>query len=183
MTGRLIQKAIHGAALALAIAGGLALIAMTLLTVISITGRGLIWLGLGPIPGSYELVEMGAAFAVFCFLPWCQLKRGHVTVDLFLRPLGPRINRGAELISNLLITGAAGVIAWRLWLGLVDKGSTSETSYILGIPAWFGYAAACLGAMLFVLASAYTVWRSFHELRGGASQAPHDAVDEPEAGL
>ncbi|MEX2407645.1 MAG: TRAP transporter small permease subunit, partial [Rhodovibrionaceae bacterium] len=108
MTERLIQRAIYGAAFALAIAGGLALIAMTLLTVVSISGRGLIWLGLGPVPGAYELIELGAAFAVFCFLPWCQLRRGHVTVDLFLRPLGAGPNRCAELISNLLLSGAAG---------------------------------------------------------------------------
>lgn len=181
MTGRLIQGAIHWAAFGLAIAGGLALIAMTVLTVVSVTGRGFLWAGLGPVPGAYELVEMGSAFAIFSFLPWCQLKRGHVTVDLFLAPLGRRVNLAADLISNVLITAAAAVIAWRLWIALLDKKSYGETTYILGIPLWYGYAAAFIGAALFVVVGAYTVWRSQRELRGRPAEKD-DAQENRELG-
>lgn len=166
----MLERLIHRAALSLAVAGGFALIAMTVLTVVSIVGRGLIFAGLGPVPGAYELVEFGAAFAVFCFLPWCQLQRGHVTVDLFLAPLGPRANRTAELVGNLLLTAAAAVILWRLWLGMADKQRYGETSFILSIPLWMGYAAAAVGAALFVVVSAWTVWRSLRELREAASE-------------
>lgn len=162
----MIARLIHKAALLLALAGGIALIAMTLLTVVSITGRGFIWLGLGPVPGAYELVEMGAAFAVFCFLPWCQLQRGHVTVDLFMAPLGRRANLMADLAGNLLLTAASAVIFWRLWLGMADKQTYGETSFILGIPLWIGYAAAAVGAVLFVLASALTVSDCIRALLG-----------------
>ena len=160
----MIARLIHKAAFVLALAGGIALVAMTLLTVVSITGRGLIWLGLGPVPGAYELVEMGAAFAVFCFLPWCQLQRGHVTVDLFLAPLGRKVNLVADLAGNLLLTAASAVIFWRLWLGMADKQRFGETSFILGIPLWVGYAAAAVGAVLFVLASALTALDSLRAL-------------------
>jgi len=163
-----LERWIERAALALALAGGLALIAMTVLTLVSIVGRGMIWAGLGPVPGSYELVEMGSAFAVFCFLPWCQLKRGHVTVDLVLAPLGPRPNRLAEMVGNLLLTAAAGIIFWRLLGGLADKQRYGETSFILGVPLWIGYAAAAVGAALFVVVTAFTVLRSAAELRAGA---------------
>lgn len=162
----MIERLINRAAMALAVAGGAALIAMTILTVVSVTGRGLSWLGLGPVPGTYELVEMGSAFAVFCFLPWCQLQRGHVTVDLFMSPLGDRPNRFADLIGNLLLTGAAALIFWRLLAGLSDKRQYNETTFILGIPLWIGYAAAAVGAALFVLVSAYTILRSIREFRG-----------------
>ncbi len=161
----MIFRVVHTAALALALAGGLALIAMTALTVLSVTGRGLVFAGLGPVPGDYELVEMGAAFAIFCFLPWCQLQRGHVTVDLFMARAGPRANAAVDLIANLLLTAAAAVIFWRLWLGLLDKQRYGETSFILGIPLWIGYAAAAVGAALFVLVSAYTTVRSLREFR------------------
>ena len=96
----MIERLIHRAALSLALAGGAALLAITALTVISVTGRGLIAVGLGPVPGDSELVEMAAAFAIFSFLPWCQLQRGHVTVDLFMAPLGRRANLTADLIGN-----------------------------------------------------------------------------------
>ena len=167
----MIERLIHRAALSLALAGGAALLAITALTVISVTGRGLIAVGLGPVPGDYELVEMAAAFAVFSFLPWCQLQRGHVTVDLFMAPLGRRANLTADLIGNGLLTAAAGVIFWRLWLGLLDRQTFGETSFILGIPIWIGYLFAALGAALFVVVSGYTVLRSLRELRETAAQA------------
>jgi TRAP-type C4-dicarboxylate transport system permease small subunit len=171
-----IERLVHHAALVLALAGGAALLAMTGLTVVSVTGRSLNVLGLGPVPGTYELVEAGAAFAVFCFLPWCQLQRGHVTVDLFMAPLGARPNRIADLIANLLLTGVAALIFWRLLAGLADKQRFGETTFILGIPLWIGYAAASIGAALFVLVSAWTVWRSVRELRAGVSVGGSEAT-------
>ena len=40
-----------------AIVGGLVLCAITLMSVASITGRALIRVGLGPVPGDFEMVE------------------------------------------------------------------------------------------------------------------------------
>jgi hypothetical protein len=39
-----------------AIVGGLVLVALTLMVVASVAGRALIGLGLGPVPGDFELV-------------------------------------------------------------------------------------------------------------------------------
>ncbi len=51
------SAAIEWLARALAILGGLVLVVITLLIVVSITGRGLVRQGLGPIPGVFELGE------------------------------------------------------------------------------------------------------------------------------
>jgi hypothetical protein len=59
------------------------------------------------------------------------------------------------------------VVAWRLILGMLDKQRYGETTFILGLPLWFGYAAAAVGAVLFVIVSAYTSWRSVREFRAG----------------
>lgn len=147
----------------LAIAGGAVLVALTIATVVSITGRALTSVGLGPIPGDYELVEAGTAFAIFAFLPWCQLKRGHVTVDLLLARFGPRVNAGVDLVANILMTLASGLICWRLWLGMLDKQAYGETTFILQFPLWWPYAASLVGAAFAVLVCAYTVWRSLDE--------------------
>lgn len=147
-------------------AGGAALIIVLSLTVVSIIGRGLIFAGLGPIPGDFELVEAGTAFAVLAFLPLCQFHRGHVTVDLFLTRAGRRTNAMIDVVANLLMTGAAGVITWRLFLGLLDKRSYGETTFILQFPIWWSYTAALAGAAVFTLVCAYTVWRSVGEVHG-----------------
>ena len=68
-----LNRAVYALSLLFALLGGAVLIVLTLLTVASVSGRALIPLGLGPLPGDFELVEAGVAFAVFAFLPWCQL--------------------------------------------------------------------------------------------------------------
>lgn len=161
-----IDRAVERLAFWTAMLGGAVLIAVLLLTVISIVGRGLIFAGLGPIPGDFELVEAGTAFAVLAFLPLCQFHRGHVTVDLFLARVGRRPNAVIDVIANLLMTAAAAVLTWRLALGLLDKRSYGETTFILQFPVWWSYAACLLGAGVFTLVCAYTVVRSLGETRG-----------------
>lgn len=167
-----IEPLLERAAQTLAIAGGLVMLALTATTVISITGRAL---GVGPIPGDYELVEAGTAFAIFTFLPWCHLKRGHVTVDLFMSQFGPRVNAGIDIVANLLMSLAAALIAWRLWLGMLDKQAYHETSFVLQFPLWWAYAASMIGAVLFVIICLFSIWRSLDEF---LARPPHSAVGE-----
>ena len=110
----------------LALSGGVLLAGLALLTVSSVLGRAFIFIGLGPIKGDYELVEMGCAIAVFSFLPWCQLKRGHVTVDIVVDTLPRRIKLFLTLLGNVALAAAAALIAWRLWLGMGEKFSYGE---------------------------------------------------------
>lgn len=183
--GRVLEKL----ARYLAYAGGLVLVAIAVITVLSITGRALIFAGLGPIKGDFELVEMGCAIAVFFFLPWCQLKRGHVTVDIFVDRLPRRGHAGFGLIGDLCVLVAASLIAWRLYLGFGEKfpyGSDAlretlsmgykpffpETTYELELPVWMPYGLALLGAAVFVLVSAYTVWRSLNWTLAGQEGRP-----------
>ena len=72
---------------AFALAGGFILIALAALTIISVIGRTINAYGFGPIQGDFELVENGTAFVVFCSLPYCQMRFGHVSVDILSRHL------------------------------------------------------------------------------------------------
>ncbi len=174
----------------LAYAGGVALSAAAVMTVVSITGRAMIWAGLGPIPGDFELVELATAVAVFSFLPWSQINRGQVTVDILVDtfPARPRIFLG--MLGDLAMAVVSGVIAWRLWLGmgermpfgsdtlrdllaLGDKPYYPETTFILRMPVWWGYALAMVGAAFFAVVCAYTVWRALNwTLRGREEVLP-----------
>jgi TRAP-type C4-dicarboxylate transport system permease small subunit len=174
---RRVGRIVGALAKGLALAGGVVLTALVLMTVASIAGRSLIPLGLRPIPGDFELVEIGCAFAVFAFLPWCQYRRGHVTVDLLVTPLGPRGLALLAAAGNLLMTIAAALLAWRLVPGTLEKLQYQETTFILQIPVWWGYALGLIGAWLFVLVAAYTVWRSLNEALsdGEPSSLPGEA--------
>ena len=149
------------------------------MTVASIVGRRLSGLGLGPITGDYELVAHGVALCVFAFLPWCQLHRGHVSVDLLVDLLPPRAKAAFGLAADALVALAAVVILVQLWRGFGEKfpyGSDglraalgmgykpffAETTYELEIPVWMPYAAAVALAALFASTCLYTVWRSLN---------------------
>lgn len=156
---------LHRACRAMALAGGLVLVAIILLVTLSIVGRGLLWAGLGPVPGDFELVEAGAAFAIFAFMPWCQLNRGHITVDLCAGWMGHRLNAAADLVSALLMTAITGLLAWRHLLGMLDRRDYGEVTFILELPLWWFYAASLAGLVLFVAASGHVLAHSWRALR------------------
>jgi TRAP-type C4-dicarboxylate transport system permease small subunit len=157
---------------ALAIAGGLVLIAITIITVVSITGRAFLWAGLRPIPGDFELVEVGVGFAVFAFLPWCQLRRAHATVDVFTAFFPERVNRVIDFLAELLMTVVIVVIAWRLWYGLQDKIRFRETTFILQFPVWWGFALAMVAAAIAVVVSIYMLYVRTREMVSSEPVAP-----------
>lgn len=163
-----LNKFVEALARWTAIAGGTVLMAVVIMSCVSIIGRGIGKLGfaMGPIPGDTELVEIGIGFAVFAFLPWCQLRRGHATVDLFHKFFGSIFNKTIDLASDGLMFVAAVLIAWRLALGMIDKRSYSETTWILEIPVWNGYAVGLFGAVVFVFVSAFCILRSSRLLMG-----------------
>ena len=174
-----LPRMIEALARALAIAGGMVLVALTVLVVVSITGRALLTLGfgVGPVPGDFELVEAGTGFAVFAFLPWCQLKRGHATVDLFTNMLSAGANRVIDLVTEILMTLVLGLIAWRLYAGTVDKFSYGETTFILQYPVWWPLAASLVAAVIAVVVSFYlTVIRVVEVKTGRAILAPAEGV-------
>ncbi len=144
----------------LALAGGLVLIAVVVMTCVSITGRALIPLGLSPIRGDFEWVEIGTGFAVFAFLPWCVLQRGHAAVDLFKPAFPPAMNRAIDVAVDLAMLAAAVLIASRLHLGMLDKARFTETTFIIQFPVWKAYLAGLVGAYGFVFVAAFCVLRS-----------------------
>jgi len=146
-----------------AIAGGVVLTAIVFITVFSVIGRALIWVGLGGIAGDYELVEAGVGFAIFAFLPWTHLTRGHAVVSIFTDFLSARANAWIMVVSDALMLAIAAFIAWRHLLGTVDKFNYGETTLLLRMPLWWAYAAGLVGAAAFVIVAAYVLVRSVRE--------------------
>jgi TRAP-type C4-dicarboxylate transport system permease small subunit len=193
--GRLVRLA--------AIAGGIVLVGLTLVTVASIFGRIVVtmanasdapsWhaifspvfhaiggvlasLGIRPVPGDYELVESGVGFAVFAFMGWAVMQRGHATVDLLMPFYANRFNRFMDLVSDLLILGVAAFIAWRHWTGTLEKMANGETTFILQYPTWWSYALSMAGALVFVLATLVSVLRAWRAFRQNAAVTSTGAV-------
>lgn len=120
-----------------ALGGGLVLFGMTLMSTLSILGR---WLLSRPIPGDYEIAQIGTAVAVSAFLPWCALRGGHVLVDFLTNDAPVRVRSALDTIGNLAVAVVGLLAAWRLTIGMIDLRASGETTMVLSIPTWYAYA-------------------------------------------
>lgn len=166
-----MSRVIDRAAIAMALAGGAVLLALIVLTCVSVAGRGLgqvvDWAG--PVKGDFEIVEAAMAFAIFAFLPLCQLRAGHPTVNIFTDPLGPGVTRWLAAFWEVLFAVALAVITWRLSAGALDKACiparftgawcSVETSFRLGFPLWWSYGACVVASALATLTALWCAWQ------------------------
>ena len=81
--------------------------------------------------------------------------------------IGGDVGRFGAVSGALAAFFGAGVVTWRLCLGMLDKRGYGETTFILQFPVWWSFAAALLGAAVFTLVCAYTVLRSLREAGRG----------------
>jgi TRAP-type C4-dicarboxylate transport system permease small subunit len=164
-----VGRVLHRTAAAVALVGGAILFGLTLLTVTSVIGRAMFS---APVPGDFELVEIGMAVAIFAFLPYCQIVRGNVIVDLFTAKASPRTRALLDGAGNLLYTAIAALLTWRVALGGLEIRSYHETTMVLRVPAWWGYVPAVVCLAFLTLVCAYTAWGSLRECRDHAMRAP-----------
>lgn len=170
-----VDRIVRALARLLALAGGAVLVALVAVTCVSVLGRALDgaghspfvaeWLpalasmlqAAAPVLGDFELVEMGTAFAVMAFWPWCQLERGHATVDIVSRALPARADGALAIVWEIVFALVVTLVAWRLLEGAQDKARYNETTFLLGWPVWWGYAAAFAASCVATLAAWWAV--------------------------
>lgn len=159
-----VGRLLYAIARWLAILGGAILSAMALLTAVSIAGRAAFS---APIRGDFEIVAIGTGIAVFAFLPWCQLTRGNVIVDFFMDRAPVRAKALCDALGGMLYVALGALLTWRMVYGGIDMRKYNELSITLTFPRWttFPVSVALMGFLIAV--TAYTVWRSFREMRAG----------------
>ncbi len=185
-----MHRAIRAIAQSTAILGGLVLTALIILTCVSILGRTVstlahapfleataqgfaTWLqesGVGSVNGDFELLEAGVAFAIFAFLPICQLHGAHATVDVFTNLLPPRFNRLLVAFWECVLAAVILLITWRLFAGLQSKYAYGETTFLLQFPVWWAYALSFSAASVASLVAVYcAMMRVYTALTGRGS--------------
>jgi hypothetical protein len=145
-----MKHAVYTTSRAMAWLGAFVLALLAALSVLSIAGRTMsgMGLGLGPVPGDFELVEAGTALAVFCFLPWAHLKRGHAVVDLFWRVYPAPLRRVLEIASDALMLAVWLLLVWRMGVAMLEYRANGEVTFILQFPVWWGYAVSMIPGVL-----------------------------------
>ncbi|WP_037312663.1 TRAP transporter small permease [Ruegeria halocynthiae] len=167
---RIVERLAYG----MALLGGAVLTCLIILICVSVLGRSMntilhgwfgqvmpgfsswaLGLGIGPINGDFEIVEAGVAFAIFAFLPICQLTSGHAVVDILTSNLSPRINRFLSMVTEILFAAVLLLIAVQLYQGTMSKFRFGENTFILQFPVWWGYAASLVAAAVAAIVGLY----------------------------
>lgn len=158
-----LERGCNALASSLVVFGGLCLVLACGLTAASIIGA----VTLRPLPGEIELVEALCGLAVFAFLPFCQLKRGHVGVDILISAFGPKAMNWTQLTGDILIAVLIGLITWRHAIGTMDKFGNGETTPLLLLPVWWGYAIALALLVANLLVCLYVIAADIRAIRQG----------------
>lgn len=137
ISGAQLQRLSEG----LALGGGLIILAVAGLTSISVVGR---WLFNFPIPGDFDLVQIGTAVAVFTFLPLGQLRGSNIIVDFFTASVPLKWRTGLDAVSRVLYLGIVILLVVQMTRGVIETASVRTSSMVLGVPLAWGMAAAVL---------------------------------------
>ena len=132
--------------------GGLVLVAMATMTTVSVIGRAFFS---HPILGDVELVQLGSAVVVACFLPYTQFRRGNLIVDFFTTNARARTQRRMDTLGTALYTAVLALVLWRVAAGAQAMHAAQESSMLMGLPLWWPYALMLPGLALCVAIGAH----------------------------
>ncbi|MGI9395257.1 MAG: TRAP transporter small permease [Boseongicola sp.] len=149
-----------------ALFGGAVLVCVVLVNTWSILAGAIIN---RPFPGDFELTEMGAGIAAFCFLPYCQLVGANVSADIFTARARPRTVAMFSVFAGLIALLFAAVLIWRMGAGLQDYREYTEFTGILEIPIWWAFVPALISLGLLFVASLLTLSEALSRVRSTAA--------------
>ena len=141
-----------------AIAAGVLLTVITLMTCVSLLGRNTTgW----TIVGDFELSAAAAGAAIALFLPWCQLRRGNIIVDFFTARVSDRVNQRLDRLGALLFAGVMALMTWRTSIGGLNAWRSQSGTMMIGFPEWVIYTAMVPPLALCVAIGLAQAWRGF----------------------
>jgi TRAP-type C4-dicarboxylate transport system permease small subunit len=119
-----------------AIAAGVLLTGITLMTCVSVIGRNTTgW----TLVGDFELSGSAAGAAIALFLPWCQVRRGNIIVDFFTNKAAQATQERLDRLGALLLALVMALMAWRSAVGGLNAWKSQAGSMMLGFPEWIVY--------------------------------------------
>ncbi len=158
------MKLLENLAKLCAVAAGVLLTVITLMTCVSVIGRNTTgW----TLVGDFELAGSAAGAAVALFMPWCQYRRGNISVDFFTTRASPATQLRLDRLGALLVGAMMGLMAWRSAVGGISAWKAQSGSMMLGFPEWIVYCGIVPPLLLAALIGLTQAVRGF-EAQGGA---------------
>jgi TRAP-type C4-dicarboxylate transport system permease small subunit len=116
-----------------------------------------------PIPGDFELIQLGAAVVVFCFLPMALYYRHNFAVTLFSDKLPRRARLCLRAVGSALMLVIAALLLWRTAIGGIELRGVGEHTMVLQIRIWWAFVPIVAALAVLVAASVAAVVRDFRE--------------------
>lgn len=149
-----------------AVAAGVLLTVITLMTCVSIIGRNTTgW----TIVGDFELSGSAAGAAIALFMPWCQWRRGHIIVDFFTTKASAATQAGLDRLGALLMALVMGLMTWRSGIGGINAWNSQAGSMMLGFPEWIVYAGIVPALAITTLIALVQAVQGFEATAAGAA--------------
>ena len=158
---RAISKLWENLIIGWALIGGIILLLVVALNISSIIGS----VFLMPVPGDFELTQIGVAVAIFCFLPYCQLRRINVTAEIFTLWVRNKTILVLQISASLIALSFSILLMWRMFEGLLDQKKFDYTTTILQFPIWVAFVPILISLCLLSVASIKTIMQDFSQNR------------------
>lgn len=128
---------------------GSAVIAVVMfLTVADVVGRKFFN---KPITGTFEISEMLLVIVVFSTAAYCQLLRGHVTIDLLVERFSQKVRDIIDSVMYVVFLVTFALLSWQLYVYAIDILNQKTVSGTIMLPIYpFAFIAA-LGSTLLCL--------------------------------
>lgn len=151
-------RALDRAARVFALLGGALFTSLTLLSLYSVGMRNFFG---SPIMGDWELVQIGCAVAIAACFPMCQMRGAHIVVDFFTQGVSRATSKRLDGVGALVLAVMMALLTWRTAAGALDARANNETSMIMELPTWLGYALMVPSFALASVAALYVASRHF----------------------
>lgn len=92
--------------------------------------------GVRALPGYEDFVTYTISAAALMLFPYCQLRHGHVAVDLVVDCLPRRLRRASELLSSAGMALLVLFLLHGMTLGMLESRADNVLAPILGWPEW-----------------------------------------------
>ena len=130
-----------------ALAGGIVLLALMLLTVVAVTVRKFNF----PITGTQDLSEAGLTVVVFFAMAYSGWTGGHIAVDLVSGILKGRGLRILDAVSRFLSAVFFGIVAWQSVLQGTDALEQGDGFNLIALPHYPFFFVVAFGCGLYAL--------------------------------
>jgi C4-dicarboxylate transporter, DctQ subunit len=148
----------------LAIIAGFVLVLMSIITVISVTGR---YFFDSPIVGDSEIVKLLTGVAVSLCLPYCHMRYGNVIVDVFTAHSSPGFKASLDFTGSILLAVLALLLAWQTSVGGVDAYNYDNETMMLRLKEWWFYGIIAVGLYMLSIAGFIIAARQFTLIKKG----------------